>query len=157
MGCSTYCIWDVRSAWCHISHKHFFFSQGAGDHHFFSRKFEAIVNQAVITQLDTHLYGEHPRDTPSLDSYWENVFHADDAEFSATSARFSVYSSFLRISRSAMQNAKGLGFLPLSSLPVTCTYDVYVHVYIRYAEYEITFGHWQFSGHFSKMANQRTH
>ena len=72
------------------------YSQKPGDHHFFARKFEAIVNQEIVGLLDTHLYGEHPENTPALKSYWENVYHVDDDITKPSNGRYSTYQSFLR-------------------------------------------------------------
>uniref|UniRef100_A0A8C9NZW8 Xylosyltransferase 1 n=1 Tax=Spermophilus dauricus TaxID=99837 RepID=A0A8C9NZW8_SPEDA len=41
---------------------------------FFARKFEAVVNQEIIGQLDYYLYGNYPAGTPGLRAYWENVY-----------------------------------------------------------------------------------
>ena len=72
-------------------------AQSPGDHHFFGRKFEAIVNHDIIHQLDSHLYGHYPEDTPALFSYWESVFHMDDDLNFPYNARYSTYQSFLRL------------------------------------------------------------
>ena len=78
-------------------------SQAPGDHHFFGRKFEAIVSHSVIHELDTHLYGKFPDDTPSLNSYWESVFNVEDDLNFSYSAKFSVYQSFLRLGLSRLE------------------------------------------------------
>ncbi|KAL3067360.1 hypothetical protein OYC64_017153 [Pagothenia borchgrevinki] len=41
---------------------------------FFARKFEASVNQEIVNQLDSYLYGPFPQGTQGLNSYWENVY-----------------------------------------------------------------------------------
>ena len=66
----------------------FLFLQNSGDHHFFARKFEAIVNQEIITRLDAHLYGSLPSGTVALDSYWESVYHMDDDVTRPSNARY---------------------------------------------------------------------
>lgn len=45
---------------------------------FFARKFEPIVNQAVITLLEEWLLGPYPSDYVNLHSYWQSVYHARD-------------------------------------------------------------------------------
>ena len=70
--------------------------QSPGDHHFFARKFEAIVNMDVINRLDSHLYGSYPGGTPALSHFWENVYHVEDDVNYPYNARYSTYQSFLR-------------------------------------------------------------
>ncbi|KAJ8957493.1 hypothetical protein NQ318_020520 [Aromia moschata] len=47
---------------------------------YFARKFEPIINQAVILQLELWLYGleEPSKRIPNLDSYWQSVYHYRD-------------------------------------------------------------------------------
>ncbi|XP_054264373.1 xylosyltransferase oxt-like isoform X2 [Macrosteles quadrilineatus] len=45
---------------------------------FFARKFEPIVNQEIIFQLEEWLYGPYPSNVSSLHSYWESVYHYQD-------------------------------------------------------------------------------
>lgn len=45
---------------------------------FFARKFEPIVNQAIIMQVEEWMYGPYPSDYGNLNSYWENVYHNHD-------------------------------------------------------------------------------
>lgn len=52
----------------------------------------------VMNQLEMHLYGAYPPDTPSLDSYWESIYHADDDVTKPSSAHFTAFASFLRTS-----------------------------------------------------------
>ena len=70
--------------------------QSPGDHHFFARKFEAIVNHDIINRLDTHLYGVYPDNTPAMTSFWESVYHDEDDLNFPYNARYSTYQSFLR-------------------------------------------------------------
>lgn len=76
--------------------------QNPGEAHFFARKFEAIVNQQVITDLDAHLYGSQLAETPGVNSYWENVFHDDDDVTKPSSARYTVYNSFMSLGHKLM-------------------------------------------------------
>ena len=72
--------------------------QNVGTHHFFARKFEAIVNQKVINQLHAHLYGAYAADTLSLDSYWESIYHVEDDITRPSSAHFTTFATLLRAS-----------------------------------------------------------
>ncbi|XP_068824908.1 xylosyltransferase 1 [Capricornis sumatraensis] len=64
---------------------------------FFARKFEAVVNQEIIGQLDYYLYGNYPAGTPGLRSYWENVFDEPDGIHSLSDVALSLYHSFSRL------------------------------------------------------------
>lgn len=46
---------------------------------FFARKFEPIINQAVILQLEEWLVGPYPMDYQNLHSYWQSLYHANDS------------------------------------------------------------------------------
>ena len=81
--------------------------QSPSEHAFFGRKFEAIVNQEVIRQLDFHLYGPLHSDLPGLDSYWESVYHSDDTLTRSSNARYTVYQSFLR---GALKRLQGMWY-----------------------------------------------
>lgn len=53
--------------------------QTEGKQVFFARKFEPVINQAVILKLESWLYGEtHVTEVPNVRSYWQNVYcHKD--------------------------------------------------------------------------------
>uniref|UniRef100_A0A8D0AYY4 Xylosyltransferase 1 n=1 Tax=Salvator merianae TaxID=96440 RepID=A0A8D0AYY4_SALMN len=64
---------------------------------FFARKFEAVVNQEIIAQLDSYLYGNYPPGTPGLRSYWENVFDEPDGIQSVSDVMLTMFHSFARL------------------------------------------------------------
>uniref|UniRef100_A0A481CHM8 Xylosyltransferase 1 n=3 Tax=Sus scrofa TaxID=9823 RepID=A0A481CHM8_PIG len=64
---------------------------------FFARKFEAVVNQEIIGQLDYYLYGNYPAGTPGLRSYWENVYDEPDGIHSLSDVMLTLYHSFARL------------------------------------------------------------
>ncbi|XP_020828083.1 xylosyltransferase 1 isoform X1 [Phascolarctos cinereus] len=64
---------------------------------FFARKFEAVVNQEIIGQLDYYLYGNYPSGTPGLRSYWENVYDEPDGIHSISDVALTMYHSFTRL------------------------------------------------------------
>lgn len=64
---------------------------------FFARKFEAVVNQEIIGQLDYYLYGNYPSGTPGLRSYWENVFEEPDGLGSLSDVALTMFHSFSRL------------------------------------------------------------
>ncbi|XP_066496934.1 xylosyltransferase 1 [Tiliqua scincoides] len=61
---------------------------------FFARKFEAVVNQEIISQLDYYLYGNYPSGTPGLRSYWENVYDEPDGVHSISDVMLTMYHAF---------------------------------------------------------------
>ncbi|KAM4829470.1 xylosyltransferase 1 [Thomomys bottae] len=64
---------------------------------FFARKFEAVVNQEIIGQLDYYLYGSYPAGTPGLRSYWENVYDEPEGLHSLSDVTLSLLHSFTRL------------------------------------------------------------
>ncbi|KAL0617620.1 Xylosyltransferase 1 [Plecturocebus cupreus] len=64
---------------------------------FFARKFEAVVNQEIIGQLDYYLYGNYPAGTPGLRSYWENIYDEPDGIHSLSDVTLTLYHSFARL------------------------------------------------------------
>lgn len=64
---------------------------------FFARKFEAVVNQEIIGQLDYHLYGNYPPGTPGLRSYWENVYEEPDGLGALSDVALTMFHSFSRL------------------------------------------------------------
>ncbi|RMC17740.1 hypothetical protein DUI87_05405 [Hirundo rustica rustica] len=64
---------------------------------FFARKFEAVVNQEIIGQLDYYLYGNYPSGTPGLRSYWENVFEEPDGLSALSDVALTMFHSFSRL------------------------------------------------------------
>lgn len=65
---------------------------------YFARKFEPIINQAVIDQLETWLYGPVPEDMSALTSYWQNEYHFNDTSPMVDDAFYTIYRSFSRLS-----------------------------------------------------------
>lgn len=45
---------------------------------FFGRKFEPVINQLVILQLEEWLYGPYSPELENMNSYWQNTFHYKD-------------------------------------------------------------------------------
>lgn len=64
---------------------------------FFARKFEAVVNQEIIGQLDYYLYGNYPSGTPGLRSYWENVYEEPDGVSALSDVALTMFHSFSRL------------------------------------------------------------
>uniref|UniRef100_A0A8C6UDT4 Xylosyltransferase 1 n=1 Tax=Neogobius melanostomus TaxID=47308 RepID=A0A8C6UDT4_9GOBI len=64
---------------------------------FFARKFEASVNQEIVNQLDSYLYGPLPHGTLGLNSYWENIYDEPDGVSSLSDTQLTYYHSFSRL------------------------------------------------------------
>jgi protein xylosyltransferase len=64
---------------------------------FFARKFEPIIHQAVILQLEEWLYGPYPENFPNLNSYWQNIYHHMDVNTVTDSTISALAESLIRI------------------------------------------------------------
>nr|CAD7427661.1 unnamed protein product [Timema monikensis] len=64
---------------------------------FFARKFEPIVNQAVIHQLEERLYGLYPPGVPNVASYWQSVYHHADLSPPPDDSLVTLTHSLLRL------------------------------------------------------------
>lgn len=62
---------------------------------FFARKFEPIISQAVILQLEEWLFGLYPKDYPNLHNYWQSVYNAKDEDLKIDEALLIVASSLI--------------------------------------------------------------
>ena len=69
----------------------------------FARKFEAIVNQEVINQLDSWLYEPHPADLQGLNYYWENMFHHEDSITKISDVFRTFSQSFVRMGMKSLK------------------------------------------------------
>ncbi|XP_055612226.1 xylosyltransferase oxt isoform X2 [Uranotaenia lowii] len=70
---------------------------------YFARKFEPIINQAVILQLEEWVHGPYPADYPNLHSYWQNFYHYEDQSTAIDGAVLKVSQSILRSNSKLMQ------------------------------------------------------
>ncbi|XP_064639668.1 xylosyltransferase oxt-like [Lineus longissimus] len=89
---------------------------------FFARKFEAIINQDIINNIDTVLYGPYPKGTAGLDSYWQNDWHHREKNALSKDIPYTFYSVFSRIISSELQQSfpsRGCYFKPLLPLEAT--------------------------------------
>ncbi|XP_068607203.1 xylosyltransferase 1 [Brachionichthys hirsutus] len=64
---------------------------------FFARKFEASVNQEIVNQLDSFLFGPFPHGAASLNSYWENAYDEPDGVSSLSDTQLTYYHAFSRL------------------------------------------------------------
>ncbi|GAB0096267.1 Xylosyltransferase oxt [Sergentomyia squamirostris] len=64
---------------------------------FFARKFEPIVNQAIILQLEEWLFGPYTADVINLNRYWQSVYHYLDESPPSDDVLLTVAASLMRI------------------------------------------------------------
>lgn len=70
---------------------------------FFGRKFEPVINQIVLLQLEEWLYGPYPLDYSNLNSYWQSLYHQKDTSPPPNLALLTVASSLMRINSKSNQ------------------------------------------------------
>ncbi|XP_074647913.1 xylosyltransferase oxt-like [Tubulanus polymorphus] len=86
---------------------------------YFARKFEAIVSQEIINQIDHLLYGREDNAQMSrvLDSYWQNEWHHLDTRKSDSDAKLSYFRAFMDLSLDDLKSdGKRCDVLPNSPL-----------------------------------------
>ncbi|XP_017467284.1 PREDICTED: xylosyltransferase oxt [Rhagoletis zephyria] len=64
---------------------------------FFARKFEPIINQAVLFQLEEWLFGPHGKEVVNLHSYWQSFYDSVDPPTSADDIVRTIGDSLVRI------------------------------------------------------------
>lgn len=84
---------------------------------FFARKFEPVINQAIILQLEEWLYGPYPSDFINLNSYWQSIYHIDDKSLRPDDALATISTSLVRI------NSLSLDYIPKTILEITSFYE----------------------------------
>ncbi|XP_054711088.1 xylosyltransferase oxt-like [Uloborus diversus] len=72
--------------------------------YYFARKFEPIVNQQIIEQVETWIYGPK-KSVINLDSYWQNDYHFKDNSPPVEDSKVSMYESFSRLGLKQLQTA----------------------------------------------------
>lgn len=104
---------------------------------FFARKFEPIVNHAIIVQLEEWIYGAYPENFVHLYSYWQNVYHHFDDEDNDRDGILSVSQILLKFITN-----KGLSYKPGKILEVTnfFEHDVFKGFLIKHEGTELTSG-----------------
>lgn len=71
--------------------------QGTENKHlFFARKFEPIINQAIILQVEEWLHGPAPVNVPNIHSHWQSVHHYADLSPQPDDAYVSICTSVTR-------------------------------------------------------------
>lgn len=99
---------------------------------FFGRKFEPVINQLVILQLEEWLFGPYPHGFENLNSYWQNSYHFKDKSPLPSQALLTVASSLIRIN--SKSNVIHQFYEPLKILEITDYWesDVYKGFLIKH-------------------------
>lgn len=99
---------------------------------FFARKFEPVVNQLVILQLEEWLFGPYPVGYANLNSYWQNVYNHLDNSPKPDQALLLISEGILRIN--SRSNPIQQFYEPLKLLEVIDYFelDVYKGFLIRH-------------------------
>uniref|UniRef100_A0A1B6CJW1 protein xylosyltransferase n=1 Tax=Clastoptera arizonana TaxID=38151 RepID=A0A1B6CJW1_9HEMI len=71
---------------------------------YFARKFEPIINQAIILQLEEWLSGSYPSNVTNLNSYWQSVYHYQDLIPAFDDTLLTFATSLTRVSVKLMTN-----------------------------------------------------
>eukprot|EP00057_Strongylocentrotus_purpuratus_P010678 XP_011665152.1 PREDICTED: xylosyltransferase 1 [Strongylocentrotus purpuratus] len=99
LGCQ--CQYKHIVDWCGCSPNDFkpadFYKIKTARPAYFARKFEPVINQEVINQLETWLYGNYPVGTPGIEYYWQNSFHEQDTTTVASDAERTFYHAIVRL------------------------------------------------------------
>ena len=70
---------------------------------FFARKFEAIIHQGVVNKVEDWVEGEGTVPETSKNSYWQNLFHHEDAK---PSMNTDVLAAMLALEVSTLSHCK---------------------------------------------------
>ena len=92
---------------------------------FFGRKFEPVVNQLVILQLEEWLFGPYPHDYLNLNSYWQSLFHHKDTSPSPNQPLLILATSIIRIN--SKSNSAQQFYEPGKVLEIMDYYDLDVY------------------------------
>ncbi|XP_002007843.3 xylosyltransferase oxt [Drosophila mojavensis] len=65
---------------------------------FFARKFEPIINQAVLLQLEEWLFGPYTSEYVNLRGYWQSLYHHEDVHGAGDDLARTVGDSLMRLS-----------------------------------------------------------
>lgn len=92
---------------------------------FFGRKFEPVVNQLVVLQLEEWLYGPYPHGYPNLNGYWQNLYHHLDKSPLPNQALMTIADSLVGINSKSNQIQQF--YEPLKVLEITEYWDLDVY------------------------------
>merc|ERR1719285_91579 len=116
---------------------------------FFARKFEAIVHQGVVNKVEDWVEGEGTVPETSKNSYWQNVFHHEDAkpsmntdvlaamlalEVSTLSQCKISFSSLLEATTLAVDSNRDSNLLLLEAVDLSSSQTLQLEVQMRYRQ-----------------------
>ncbi|KAG8188510.1 hypothetical protein JTE90_008075 [Oedothorax gibbosus] len=102
--------------------------------YYFARKFEPIINQQIIEQVETWIYGAR-KSIANLDSYWQNDYHFLDKSPISDDSRISIYESFSRLALKQLQAANKIckvKFLSVIEVTLFNVNDVFKGLLVLY-------------------------
>ncbi|XP_053953163.1 xylosyltransferase oxt [Anastrepha ludens] len=74
---------------------------------FFARKFEPIINQAVLVQLEEWLFGPHNKEVVNLHGYWQSFYDSLDPPTTEDDLMRTIGDSLVRIASHHIQRRPG--------------------------------------------------
>ncbi|KAG5670975.1 hypothetical protein PVAND_001203 [Polypedilum vanderplanki] len=92
---------------------------------FFGRKFEPVVNQLVILQLEEWMNGPYPHGYLNLNSYWQSSFHHKDKTPPPNQDLLLLANSLIRIN--SKSNSIQQFYEPVKVLEITDYFDLDVY------------------------------
>lgn len=100
---------------------------------FFARKFEPIINQAIILQLEQWLLGLEPKNVANIKSYWQSIYNTFDLSPPVDDALLTISESASR-TKSKQISSDNCKVTPIKVLEVTSyhTNDSYRSTLILY-------------------------
>lgn len=98
---------------------------------FFGRKFEPVISQKIILQLEEKLFGPYPEDYVNLNSYWQSTYHHKDKSPKPKTDLLNIAESLIRIN----SKSNSIQFYkPMEILEITDYFenDIYKGFLIRH-------------------------
>ncbi|XP_076309198.1 xylosyltransferase 1-like isoform X3 [Tachypleus tridentatus] len=91
---------------------------------FFGRKFEPVVNQQIIEQVERWINGPREIVSPVTSSYWQNEYHWKDKSPAPDDAKTSIYNSLARLACRQLRDAtRPCNVVPLNVREATLFFE----------------------------------
>ncbi|XP_022241938.1 xylosyltransferase 2-like [Limulus polyphemus] len=91
---------------------------------FFGRKFEPIINQQIIEQVERWIKGPREIVSPGISFYWQNEYHQKDKSPPPDDAKISLYQSLARLACRQLGDAvKPCSVIPLEVEEASLFFD----------------------------------
>ncbi|XP_022243478.1 xylosyltransferase 1-like isoform X2 [Limulus polyphemus] len=95
---------------------------------FFGRKFEPVVNQQIIEQVERWINGPRELVSPVTSSYWQNEYHWKDKSPAPDDAKISIYNSLGRLACRQLRDAtKPCNVVPLNVREATLFFETDIY------------------------------